>query len=425
MSQVNQARLAAGFSKSPLPAVSVEENDVNINITAETEGGESTAPEVVEAEPAVIDTEVDVDAIPLDTSETPEASELEVQEVQDQADETVDDIQELDSSLDSLESIYYTLANISAEGMEITPAVARLTHVAVQNAIGRFGLTTDDAGVASIEAIELAPQAQIEASMEGIAETIKQGALQVAEQMKKLITYLGEQIKVLLTATGRSSKRLDQVEGALRGFKGEFNGTVNVPAILNGHYKAADLNKAAQAGKDFLSAKVADIGVLAKSANVTPDAIKSAFAKANASAAKYADKEALPGFKFGVTEEGVVYPVKIEGKAVEGTITQSEAAGIITAARALLNVSKDYNSAKGSRKQVSDAISAGASKGAGDDQQAKAVADGRRKLAKAWSRQVNEETRVAGMLVSYANAAGSVVAQSLKGKAKAAQAAEA
>lgn len=422
MSQVNQARLAAGFSKSPLPTVSVEENDVNINITAETEGGESTAPEVAEAEPAVIDSEVDVDAIPLDTSETPEASELEVQEVQDQADETVDDIQELDSSLDSLESIYYTLANISAEGMEITPAVARLTHVAVQNAIGRFGLTPADAGVASVEAIELAPQAEIEVSMEGIAETAKAGAKFIAELMKKLADQISDFLKTILTATGRTEKRISDVEGALRSFKGTWKSEITAPALLNGWVKPAQLNQAAQAGKDFLSAKYADIAVLAKSDIQDGKKVVDAFTKANNGIAKYGDKEAMPGVKLHlVPGVGAAIMAVQEGAAAKTvTVSQSEAAGILAAAKDLVAAAKTYNNGKSARKQISDSIRNFEQK----DTSVAAVA-ARRKLATSWSRQLNEETRVAGRLVSYANAAAAVVAQGMKGGKKVEKAAEA
>lgn len=421
MSQVNQARLAAGFSKSPLPTVSVEENDVNINITAETEGGESSAPEVVEAEPAVIDTEVDVDAVPLDTSETPEASELEVQEVQDQADETVDDIQELDSSLDSLESIYYTLANISAEGMEITPAVARLTHVAVQNAIGRYGLTPADAGVASIEAIELAPQAEIEVSMEGIAETAKAGAKYIADLMKKLIDQIGDFLKTMLTATGRTEKRISDVESALRSFKGTWNSELTAPAILNGWVKPADLNKAAQAGKDFLSAKYADIAVLAKSDIQDGKKVVEAFTKANMGIAKYGDGEVMPAASLYLypTVGSAVMSVK-GGEAKSVTVSQSEAAGILAAAKDLVAAAKTYNNGKSARKQITDSIRNFEQKNA----DVAAVA-ARRKLATAWSRQLNEETRVASRLVTYANAAAALVAQGMKGGKKAEKAAEA
>lgn len=404
MSQVNQARLAAGFAKQafPVETASVEENDVNININAETEGGEVSAPEVAEAEPAVIDTEVeaDVDDVPFDTTETPEASELEVQEVQGEADETVDEIEELDNTLDSLESIYFTLANVAAEGMEITPAFARLTQVAVANAVGRFGLTPADCGVASVESIELAPAAQIEASMEGILDTVKQGGKQIAEQMKKLIQFLADFLKSIYTYRGRVNKQIENAEKALRGFKGEFNGSVILPAVLEGKYKASDLNQAAKTAKDVLSAKYADIAVLAKSAEITDEAIKNAFTKANAGTARISGN-LIPGINVAVAPTGALAVVRT-AKSGEATISQSEAGGILAAAKALLAASDAYDAGKGTRKQVSEAVAG--SKAAN------------RKLAATWSKQATMETKVASHCVALAGGASQVVLQALRGK---------
>lgn len=410
MSQANQARLAAGFSKTlNNGTASTEDNDVNININAETEGeGGGAAPDVVE--------EVDVDAIPLDTSETPEASELEVQEVQAEADETVDEVEDLDNTLDSLESIYYTLANVSAEGAEITPAFARMTNVAVANAVSRFGLTAADCGVASVESIALAPEAEITTSMEGIAETIKTGAKQVGAMMDKLIGWLADFLKSIFTATGRTSKRIADVANALKNFKGTLKSDVTIPAVLNGTIAPSDLIRVGQVGKAFTASKYADIAVLAKSGSVTKDAIKTAFTKANASVTKYGDKEALPGYTFSTNEDGIVVLNKVETSAKEGKVSQSEASGILGAANNMVAVAKEYDGAKGVRKQVSDAIKAAINENVTkEDGNAMERFSARRKLAKAWSKQVNEETRVIGLMITYANAAASVVAQTVKG----------
>lgn len=414
MTQANQARLAAGFSKTLLKGTaSQEENDVNININAETEGGEQEAPEVVESAPA------DVDAIPLDTSETPEASELEVAEVQAEADETVDQVEELDNTLDSLESIYFTLANVSAEGAEITPALARMTHVAINNAVSRFGLNSEDCGVASVESIALAPQAEIATSMEGIAETIKSGAKQVAALMDRLISFLADFLKSILTATGRTTKRINDVENALKSFKGELKTDVNIPAVLNGRIKPSDLVQVGQVGKAFTASKYADIAVLAKSDGITGEAIKTAFGKANAAVTKYGDKEALPGYTFGTNDEGIVVLTKVETSAQEGTVSASEGSGILGAAKNMVAVANEYNGAKGVRKQVSDAIKGAINENVSkEDGNAMERFTARRKLAKGWSRQVNEETRVVGLMITYANAAASVVAQTVSGGKK-------
>lgn len=416
MSQVNQARLAAGFSKSALPEVSVEENDVNININAETEGGNESTPEVVEAEPAELDvTAVDEDAIPLDTSETPEASELEVQDVQSDADDTVDDIEELDNSLDSLESIYFTLANISAEGMEVTPGLARLTHVAVQNAVARFNLTPADCGIPSVEAMDLAPEAEVQVAMEGILETAKAGAKQIVEQMKKLIAFIAEFVKSVTTAAGRTEKRIGDVEKAVRGFKGTWNESVTVPAVLNGWYKGADLSKAAEAAKSATNAKYADLAVAAKATNSNAEGIRKVFAKANAAALAKGDAEVMPGVKFGQTEEGALTVNKLESKSTEAKVSQGEVTAILAGAKKLVDVAKAYDAGKNTRKQISDTIAKAVYVSEGD-KDVGAIMANKRKFAKAWSRQLNEETRVVGLAISYANAATAVVAQGMRSK---------
>jgi hypothetical protein len=413
MSQVNTARLGAGFAKTL--NTSLEENDVNININAETEGGEQETPEVVETA-----SEVDVDAVPLDTSETPEASELEVQEVQAEGDAVANDVEELDNSLDSLESIYFTLANVAAEGMEITPAFARMTHVAVDNAVGRFGLTTADCGVASVESIELAPNAEIETSMEGIAETLKAGASQLGALLDKLIANLVEFLKSILTGAGRTESRLNAVDKAVREHKGAF-GVAKVPAVLDGNIKAGDLGSILEVGKALVTTKYADLAVLAKQADLTADQVSEAVVKSTRAFDKVKGTDALPGYTIGRTSEGAVSLERREGTAKEVQLSQSEILASIGVAKNMVKVAKDYDSAKGVRKQVSESIK-GSIKEATADEKGLARLSARRKLVKIWTQQVNVEQRIVGTIVGYANAVGAAAASTLRKADKKAEA---
>lgn len=186
--------------------VSNEENDVNININADVDGeGENDNEGFVE------------EAEALDTSDTPETAELDVQDSAAEVNESIDETEEVSETIDGLENIYLSLAQMSVEGLQLDGSSAILLHGHVNQLAAKYGLTSDEVGIASVEDITLYPNNALTDSMEGIMDSISAIGNKITETMSDVGFKIANFAKALfnsIKATKDKTNRLRQIISA-------------------------------------------------------------------------------------------------------------------------------------------------------------------------------------------------------------------
>lgn len=397
MTMVNQNRVADAFARKT-GATSLEDNDVNININAETETGAAEVPEVVES--VVLETEDVVTPIPdLDTSDTPEAGELEMQQTGGELDEAVTEVEELDDTVEALECIYMEMANISAENLEITPALMQMTHVAVANAVRRFGLSTDDCGVASVEDASVG---SIASSMEGVGDTIKSGVKQIAKMLDGVISFFVDFLKSIFTQVGRSKKRLADVKAA-RGKVSKTDVEVSIPAALDGHIDAAFYNNTIAFMTKLIGLKYTKLEEMLEADRSVTELEKTILKDISMSLVPFLRKPILPGMTFEFDNKTMIRLIREDKNSVSKKITMSDVDSMLTTAGNLIEEAERYNAIKPQREQAIKKLKAKIESSRGNDDD-KSRFTGARELSRFWAALVRTETQLVSGLLTCADA---------------------
>lgn len=419
MSKRSTQDIKALFEAGRQTVVSLEENDVNININADVdaEPQDEAAAEPVAAEPVV---EADVDAVPLDTSDTPEAAELDATEAGADVEATADDVEELDNTLESLEAIHVALESIQTQGLEFTPAAAQLLHVALGNAVGHYGLTPAAVGVASVEDFEVAPLSSQEVSMEAVGDTIKAAAESLVKFLKELLANIVNFVKGIFSAVEAAKQKNEKVIKALADAKATKN-EITLPGILNGQLSAAKVKGVAGFIEAVVKTKTADIEAAVRGSSVTSDEIKSRF-----TALYQGVKDGVPGqITVGISDG---YPTITyadgESKKIK-TPSLSELQATAKANQALIAAIAEYKSAEAARKKMTDVLIANTAANKfseakeGDGNVLVELVKARRSAANLWSKRIAFETKAIGKALAYANAVNNALASAIDKKAPA------
>lgn len=216
MSKLTHEQIFGAFART---TVSMEENDLNINIQAEHEGEQ-----------------VDEDQVPLDTSDAPEAAELDVADAIDETEEELDGADDVVDVVESLESLRCSLEAIQEQGVEFTPAAALLTQVAVDNAVSRLpGLSASAIGVPSMEDFDYAPATSLTVSIEKIGETISAGFKASGDFIKKIWGKIKTFFIRIFDAAKGAKMKNDSIVKQLDGIDGSAtagDATVTVPGLV-------------------------------------------------------------------------------------------------------------------------------------------------------------------------------------------------
>lgn len=401
--------------------VSLEDNDLNINITAEHEGDQD--PEAADA-----------DGIALDTSGTPEAAELDVQDAAADVEAAADDVESMDNTVANLESIALTLCNISLEGHQMTPAAVALLQNSVNIALtGRNGLNADIIGVASLEDFDLMEADALEASLEGVMDALESSKKTAVEFLRKLWANFVQFLKNMFSASEAALSKSNSAVKAVNEAKGETTGEVELPSILGTEISAKRVDTLAALVEDIINAKTVGLEALLKGDGASKEDLVKEFAKFNDPITGYKDKSFIGGFTVGVDSEG--YPT-VSSKEGQGSVkvktpSVSELKAIAASTQKLAARLNDYQKGKGQREKFTNALIKANAESAGANSGNKVLDDGGNKFkaykeaAKAgysvasaaktgWNKRINVETKVIGKAIAAVNAVNNVIAKSLK-----------
>ena len=253
MSKYNAKAILLGLTGG---TVSKEDNDLNITINAEHEGdadnGEGEAADL-SAEPTPVETVEEttpIEAVPgegevaeepivdaaepvaEDTSGTPEAAELDVQEAAEGMDETQEQIENVNEATEGLEALAITLAQISVEGIEVTPLAAQMLNNQYDFAVRKFpALRHQSLRVASCEDFAVSNEDATTVSLEKVMDGIKNGVKAIVAFLKnlgqQLLTLLGH----VLSASAVMKRKAESLQTQAKSFKGSAK-EVSVAGLL-------------------------------------------------------------------------------------------------------------------------------------------------------------------------------------------------
>lgn len=416
----NAQAILLGFGK-----VSVEDNDLNINIQAEHEGnadesneeaadlGEAPAAETVET----VETEEAPAEVAEDTSGTPEAAELDVQDAAEEVDETVEQVENVAEVAEGLEGIALTLARISVENLEVSPLAAQMLNDQYDFVTRKFpALRQKQNRVASCEAFGLDPYEAQNVSLEKVMDNLKNAAAAIVKFLKdlwqKFLSVLGN----VNASIGVMRKKAESLSTAKAGKAPE---KVNVPGLLGSGLSAANVQKLTALVKAMTVTRYTDI-TAAIAGNTT---VEQAFKQANANLVKTAGSGStlIGNFKLELSEGGV--PKVTAGDNGEGSTRpafgENDVHSIAKAVVELASALEDYKRGESNRKKVNDYIIGEIQKGtASEDDNKLATWKKAREASQLWGRQIAFEQGVVRRAISVGNAVNNVLSASLGGKAK-------
>lgn len=413
--------------------VSKEDNDLNITINAEHEGDadngegeaadlgadpapvetveETTPVEAVPGEGEVIEEPVVDAAEPVaeDTSGTPEAAELDVQEAAEDMDETQEQIENVNEATEGLEALAITLAQISVEGIEVTPLAAQMLNNQYDFAVRKFPtLRHQSLRVASCEDFAVSNEDATTVSLEKVMDGIKNGVKAVIEFLKNLgqqfLTLLGH----VLSASAVMKRKAESLQAQAKSFKGDAK-EVSVAGLLTSKdlsvasiKELADaLNAIGTKGYEALANGGGNIG-----ADAHVDSVKSFFGKTFIGGFKIENTNGGPGLTSVAGKDGV----KIKLSAAEAGAL---AGAVVNLAQAIEAYKRGESVRKNVVKKLTDEATA-LSNSTGGENTGKLQA--LRKRMNAVSQLMSFEKRLIGKALAVGNATNNVVAAAIDGK---------
>lgn len=431
MSKYNAKAILLGLTGG---TVSKEDNDLNITINAEHEGdndaGEGEAADLAATEPAPVETVEEttpVEAVPgegevteepvvdaaepvvEDTSGTPEAAELDVQEAAEDMDETQEQIENVNESVEGLEALALTLAQISVEGIEVTPLAAQMLNNQYDFAVRKFPvLRTQPLRVASCEDFAVSQEDATTVSLEKVMDGIKNGVKAVIEFLKnlgqQLLTLLGH----VLSASAVMKRKAESLQAQAKAFKGEAK-EVSVAGLLTSKdlsvasiKELADaLNAIGTKGYEALANGDGNIG-----ADAHVDSVKGFFGKTFIGGFKIENTNGGPGLTSVAGKDGV----KIKLSATEAGAL---AGAVVNLAQAIEAYKRGESVRKNVVKKLTDEATALSNSTGGEDA---GKLQALRKRMNAVSQLMSFEKRLIGKALAVGNATNNVVAAAIDGK---------
>ena len=430
MSKYNAKAILLGLTGG---TVSKEDNDLNITINAEHEGDndagdgeaadfgadpapvetveETTPVEAVPGEGEVTEEPVVDAAEPVaeDTSGTPEAAELDVQEAAEDMDETQEQIENVNEATEGLEALAITLAQISVEGIEVTPLAAQMLNNQYDFAVRKFPtLRHQSLRVASCEDFAVSQEDATTVSLEKVMDGIKNGVKAVIEFLKnlgqQLLTLLGH----VLSASAVMKRKAESLQAQAKSFKGDAK-EVSVAGLLTSKdlsvasiKELADaLNAIGTKGYEALANGGGNIG-----ADAHVDSVKSFFGKTFIGGFKIENTNGGPGLTSVAGKDGV----KIKLSATEAGAL---AGAVVNLAQAIETYKRGESVRKKVVKKLTDEATA-LSNSTGGESTGKLQA--LRKRMNAVSQLMSFEKRLIGKALAVGNATNNVVAAAIDGK---------
>ena len=414
MARLTTAQLAARFGSNAKS--SLEDNDVNININADVDGeGEENEGFVEEAEA-------------LDTSDTPEAAELDVADAGAEVEDTVEDTEAVSESIDGLESLYLTLAQISEEGLELGAGGAALLRNHVNQLTGKYGLGADDIGVASQEDLTMFPNSALQDSMEGIGETIKAAYQKLIEFLKKIGSMISTFVKSLFDAATAAKVKIAKLRKMLSSGSVKEK-KVTVPALLGNNgvnvsgieaLKDVTSEITKQRTEKFVQKFNQDTGLNETDVEAILKDFKSTIVG-------YKNKELAGNIRITIDADDFA---KVEstdsGKSKVENLTKADANKYLDLADSLVKVVEGYRSTEKDRKKTLDSMAAklkaDSVNAAKDENMRKRITASmtpRRLFVRNMNKIVGIEVKLIGKCGSVANGLCNVVAKFASKKAEA------
>ncbi len=431
MSKYNAKAILLGLTGG---TVSKEDNDLNITINAEHEGdadnGEGEAADL-SAEPAPVETVEEttpIEAVPgegevveepivdaaepvaEDTSGTPEAAELDVQEAAEGMDETQEQIENVNEATEGLEALALTLAQISVEGIEVTPLAAQMLNNQYDFACRKFPvLRQQSLRVASCEDFAVSNEDATTVSLEKVMDGIKNGVKAVIDFLKnlgqQLLTLLGH----VLSASAVMKRKAESLQTQAKSFKGSAK-EVSVAGLLTSKdLSVASIKELADALNDAIGTKgyealASGDGNLGANAHV--DSVKGFFGKTFIGGFKIKNTNGGPGLTSVAGKDGV----KIKLAAAEAGAL---AGAVVNLAQAIEAYKRGESVRKNVVKKLTDEATA-LSNSTGGESAGKLQA--LRKRMNAVSQLMSFEKRLIGKALAVGNATNNVVAGAIDGK---------
>lgn len=419
MSKYNAQAVYAAFAK-PKPVVSNEDNDLVVNINAEHEGdkgGDQPADVVAPVgaeEVATVETEetpvveevVEVAPVVEDTSGTPEAAELDVNDASDAAAETEEQIEDISEAAEGLEGIALQLAQLSVEGLEVSPFTAQMLNDHYDFVVRKFpALKAQDHRIASLEAWSVSQEDANTVSLEKVMDGIKNAGAATVKYLKELLQQFLAFLGNAISASAVMKRKATDLQTKAKTSKNDPV-EVAVPQLLTTGegFDAGSIKKLA----DLLHA----VGTISyeKLVDQASDEAVDLGGLLN-SVKDHAGKEFIGGFKIEVEGYRPVLTA-VEGKAdVKVKLSATEAAGIATAVVGLAGAIEAYKKGESVRKSVNAKLAEKA-----NSEDPKVASNVRRKIT-VYTQALAFERRLLNKVIAVGNAANNVVAGSLKGPA--------
>ncbi len=439
MSKYNAKAILLGLTGG---TVSKEDNDLNITINAEHEGDndagegeaadlgadpapvetveETTPVEAVPGEGEVIEEPVvdAAEAVADDTSGTPEAAELDVQEAAEDMDETQEQIENVNEATEGLEALAITLAQISVEGIEVTPLAAQMLNNQYDYAVRKFpALRHQSLRVASCEDFAVSTEDATTVSLEKVMDGIKNGIKAIITFLKELGQKFMAMLGHVISASAIMKRKAQALQGQAKSFKGQPKEVSVAGLLTTPDFSVASIKQLAdllssigtKAYEQFLNIDARssedDIDNLIKNGPFI-EAIK-----------PYLGKSFIGGFKIENSNGGPTL-TSVEGKdGVKVKLSGTEAAAFAGAIVNLADAIEAYKRGVNIRKRVLSALTGKAEGIAAVEEERKPrYMQVIRRGMKLVSEQMAFEKRLIAKALAVGNATNNVVAAAIDGK---------
>ena len=440
MSKYNAKAILLGLTGG---TVSKEDNDLNITINAEHEGdndaGEGEAADLGATDPAPVETVEEttpVEAVPgegevteepvvdaaepvaEDTSGTPEAAELDVQEAAEGMDETQEQIENVNEATEGLEALALTLAQISVEGIEVTPLAAQMLNNQYDYAVRKFpALRHQSLRVASCEDFAVSTEDATTVSLEKVMDGIKNGIKAIITFLKELGQKFMAMLGHVISASAIMKRKAQALQGQAKSFKGQPKEVSVAGLLTTPDFSVASIKQLAdllssigtKAYEQFLNidarSSEEDVDNLIKNGPFI-EAIK-----------PYLGKSFIGGFKIENSNGGPTL-TSVEGKdGVKVKLSGTEAAAFAGAIVNLADAIEAYKRGENIRKRVLSTLT-GMAEGiaAVEEERKPRYMQVIRRGMKLVSEQMAFEKRLIAKALAVGNATNNVVAAAIDGK---------
>ena len=399
---LTQEELAAKFG------LGLEDNDLNVNVTATHEGEEEEGgdEDTLEGE--------------IDTSDQPEAAELDLDEAADDVDDAADKVEDLEQAEQALEAFYLTGLSIGAENF--TPSVGKMLNCGVNQALTTFGLTTDDIDMPSVEEFDYSPTAAYTGSMEKIGESLanarKNAGKWLEELWKQFVKFLTE----MFNSAKRARTKTENILKAGEKTKVQENAKIKIAAVIGNDFTSSRIKNFNNLLSSLVTAKYADIQAALSKEGIQTQSVKTIFDKSMAGVKNFDGKTFIGGVtvkaKDGVVSLDNSNRSEKTAEVKVPTLAEGKLIG-----KELLETSKliiDYNDKKDARERFNKFMAkANAEQNGSTDKDNKNFFERRavvREAGKIWRETIAFERGLIRHAIAVVNAGNNALFQTFKAK---------